>query len=120
MTRILLVDDDQWVLKALCMGLRRIRREWEIVTAESGADALAELSRGSFDVIVSDMSMPVMNGVELLTRVRDLYPAIRRIALSGSAEQAALDGLASVAHELLEKPCPLKVLAHIIERAAAA
>ena len=64
--QILFVDDEPMVLAGLQRTLRPQRAEWDMVFVESGAQALKHMAAQSFDVIVSDMLMPRMNGAELL------------------------------------------------------
>ena len=83
--RILLVDDEPNVLHALT---RQLRKRFDLRTAESGEAALRLLkTEGPFAVIVSDMRMPEMNGVELLATVKTLYPDTVRLMLTGNADQ---------------------------------
>jgi diguanylate cyclase (GGDEF)-like protein/PAS domain S-box-containing protein len=85
---LLLVDDEPNILNAL---KRLLRREgYQILTAESGAQALELLARQPVQVIVSDHRMPGMTGVDFLSRVRDLYPQTRRIILSGYSDIGTL------------------------------
>jgi diguanylate cyclase (GGDEF)-like protein/PAS domain S-box-containing protein len=85
---LLLVDDEPSILKAL---QRLLRREgYTIHTAESGQAALDILATHPAQVIVSDQRMPGMSGVELLSRVRELYPDTRRIILSGYSDISTL------------------------------
>lgn len=85
---LLLVDDEADILKSLQRLLRR--RGYHILTAQNGETALELLALHEVQVIVSDQRMPGMNGSELLSRVRDLYPNIVRIMLSGYSEIGAL------------------------------
>jgi putative nucleotidyltransferase with HDIG domain len=117
MKRILFVDDEQMMLDALRARLRKQRQQWDMVFAPGGQAALAELERGRFDVVVSDMRMPGIDGVTLLHRVKDQYPATARIILSGHAEREAVVNVLRVAHQFLSKPCDLDVLRTVIERA---
>ena len=64
--RILFVDDEPMVLKGLQRALRKMRAEWEMTFTSSSKEALDILGSGSFDVIVSDLRMPDMDGVQLL------------------------------------------------------
>ena len=84
--RILLVDDEPYVLRAIKRVLARMGVE--IKTAESGLAALDVLSEESFDVIISDQSMPGMSGIDLLDRVRVAYPNIVRVMLTGNNDLA--------------------------------
>jgi putative nucleotidyltransferase with HDIG domain len=114
--RILFVDDEVNVLEGLRNVLRKQRREWDMVFTSSGAAALAELEKAPFDVIVSDMRMPGMDGAELLQKVKDRYPVTARIVLSGHAEREAVMRTLPVAHQYLSKPCEEEQLRQVITR----
>jgi HD-like signal output (HDOD) protein/CheY-like chemotaxis protein len=113
-----LVDDEPEVLESLRDALRPWRREWLPSFAEGGEDAVALLERERFDVVVSDMRMPGMDGAALLRRVSELQPDAVRIVLSGSADADVLTHAAAVAHQFLAKPCDTDRLARVIGRAA--
>ena len=83
-TRILCIDDEQNVLRSLTRLF--LDDPYEILTATSGAEAIAILRREPVAVVISDYRMPGMNGVELLSRVRDLSPDAVRVLLTGSAD----------------------------------
>lgn len=117
MNRILFVDDEPAVLDALRDRLRKQRREWEMVFARGAEEALAQCECGSFDVVVSDMRMPGMDGAELLRRVRARWPTSIRIVLSGHAERDAVIRALPVAHQYLSKPCDADTLRSTIARA---
>jgi type II secretory ATPase GspE/PulE/Tfp pilus assembly ATPase PilB-like protein/DNA-binding response OmpR family regulator len=88
--RILLVDDEPNVLSAL----RRIfrRENYHIDAALSGAEALKLLKDNDYQLIITDYKMPLMNGAELLKRVKALHPATIRIMLTGEADTGAVLG----------------------------
>ncbi len=119
MNRILFVDDEPLVLGGLRDLLRRQRAHWDMTFALGGAAALDELSRATFDVVVSDMRMPGIDGVTLLRHVKELQPAAARIILSGHADRDAVFGALHVAHQFLSKPCETLVLRDTVERACA-
>src|SRR5205085_8798952 len=83
----------------------------------SADEALDELGCEPYDVVVSDMRMPKIDGARLLARVRELYPTTVRIVLSGQAEMEMVARAAAVAHRLLAKPCDADALVAVIERA---
>ena len=116
MKRILFVDDEQSVLSGLRNALRKQRSHWNMAFALGGQAALAELAKEPTDVIVSDMRMPGMDGASLLERVRDEYPGVARIVLSGHAEPEALMRATRVAHQFLSKPCDPETLRVVVER----
>lgn len=120
MRRILFVDDDPDVLDGLRDSLRAQRRQWQMVFACGGPAALAQLaSSGPFDIVVSDMRMPEMDGAEFLTHVKHINPRATRIVLSGQAEQELLHRAMTVAHRYLSKPLPAGMLRQVLEEACA-
>ncbi|SRR5579883_632582 len=105
MKRILFVDDEPNVLDGLQRMLRSQRKEWDMVFVGSGAEAIAALSQQVYDVIVTDVRMPEMDGSRLLEYVRQHFPRMVRIVLSGYFEREAALRAAGVAHQYLAKPC---------------
>ncbi len=105
MIRVLFVDDEPQVLDGLRRSMRAYRREWTMEFCEGAEQALTLMAEGPFDVIVSDLQMPGMDGAELLTRVRDKYPDTVRIVLSGQSEQERILQAVGPAHQYLSKPC---------------
>ncbi len=99
--------------------LRSMRHEWEMSFAENGAQALQILGERPFDVIVSDMRMPGMDGAELLKRVMERFPQIVRIILSGQSEQESIIRAMSCTHQFLSKPCDPELLKATVSRAFA-
>ncbi len=117
MTRILFVDDEPRVLDGLRQSLSTQRRVWDMSFAGNGALALETLQRAPFELIVSDMRMPGMDGAELLTRAAMIHPLAIRIVLSGQMDEAAASRAARVAHRFLAKPCDPDVLRATLTRA---
>lgn len=85
MKKILIVDDEVQILKALSRMF--LDTDYEIFTAENGMEALKLLEENEMDMLISDMRMPVLDGVKLLTIVKEKYPKIIRIILSGYADE---------------------------------
>ena len=107
---VLFVDDDEGVLAGLRTSLRKLRREYTFSFARGGAEALAVLEGEPVQVVVTDMRMPGMNGVELLRQVKADHPEIVRIVLSGEADQSLVMQAIPVTHRWLTKPCPHEYL----------
>jgi HD-like signal output (HDOD) protein len=114
--RILFVDDDVNVLEGLRNALRKERHTWDMVFAVGGPAAIAEFDRSTFDVVVTDMRMPGMDGAELLQRIKETHPRTARIVLSGQAEREAVMRALPVAHQFLSKPCDVGQLRLAIQR----
>ena len=119
MKHILFVDDEAMVLNGLRRMLRSMRQAWHMDFLESGEQALDWLEKNPCDVIVSDMRMPGMNGVKLLEQIRQRYPYVIRIALSGHSEMEMLLESVQAAHQFLAKPCDAELLKSTIDRACA-
>ena len=114
--KILFVDDEEKILYGLSRMLHSMRKDWEMVFANSGREALELLSQSPFDVIVSDMKMPRMDGHQLLTRVKEEYPQVARIALSGQTSKEAYLSTVKPIHQFLSKPCTAEMLKNTIDR----
>ncbi len=108
--RILFVDDEINILESIA---RQLRKRFTLKIATSGQEALRILEdEGPFAVIVSDMRMPGMDGVELLSLVKDLYPDTVRMMLTGNADQGtAIEAVnKGQIFKFLNKPCSNAVL----------
>ena len=119
--RVLFVDDEPSLLRALRRMLMPQRERWAISFVEGGRSALEVLALDAFDVVVTDMRMPGMDGSQLLNEVQRLYPGTYRIVLSGYTEAEARASVALVAQRFLTKPCdPLDLISAIEGGCAAA
>jgi len=116
--RVLFVDDEPMVLEGLGRGLRSLRKDWDLLFAESGAKGLEVLAREPIDIVVSDMRMPEMNGLQFLTEVKSRHPHSIRMILSGYADEKLIMGSVGITHQYLSKPCTPEVLIATITRAA--
>ena len=114
---ILFVDDEPNVLSGLRNVLRSQRRQWEMVFALGPEEALAKLAEQPFDVVVSDMRMPQMDGATLLSEVKRLQPKAVRIILTGQTEQETVLKSVFIAHMFLSKPCDPGLLKRVVDRA---
>jgi putative nucleotidyltransferase with HDIG domain len=103
--RILFVDDELNVLQAMRRSLHSMRNEWTMDFVLGGAEALTVLKVTAAEVIVSDMRMPGMDGWQLLTEVKRLYPQTVRLILSGHAEATSIMRAVGIAHQYIAKPC---------------
>lgn len=115
--RVLLVDDDVMLLRSLG---RSLDEEFDFELAESGAIALEKLEcRGPFKVVVSDLKMPRMNGIELIKKIKEQYPQIVCIILTGNQDEdsIALAQNVAKADRLLHKPIPRAELSQAIGEA---
>ncbi len=114
---VLLVDDDERLLVGLVAALRGMRDSIRLHTAVGAAAALELLAQGDFDLIVTDMSMPGMNGAQLLGRVADEHPHVIRMFLSGGVDRSVGVQSTAISHRFLMKPCDPEQLIQAVESA---
>ncbi len=115
--KILIVDDEPNVLHSL---KRLLHKKFSLETATSGPEALELMRRqGPFAVIIADMRMPGMDGIELLARVREEFPDTVRMMLTGNADQDTAIRAVNEGHifRFMNKPCPPELLERNIEAA---
>ncbi len=113
--RILIVDDDWFVRQVYADGLAR--EGFDVVCAADGAEALDLLGRESFDVIVTDILMPEMDGLELLDRVKRGWPGIEVVVLTGvESVDTAVRAMRAGAWHYLVKPVSAEALALDLSR----
>jgi putative nucleotidyltransferase with HDIG domain len=115
--RVLFVDDERLVLDGLRRMLHAYRHTWQMGFAEGGSAALEMMMGTPYDVVVTDMRMPDIDGLALLALVRARLPESVRIVLSGHADLEVAVSAASVAHQFLSKPCSAADLADTVDRA---
>ncbi len=114
--RILLVDDEERFRSNLSKMLTA--EGFEVTALDSGPRALDELARQSYDVILLDMRMPAMNGLETLAAIKQDHPDTEVIILTGHASvDAAMEIIRLGGSEYLLKPCPLEEVIAKIELA---
>lgn len=114
--RILFVDDEPEILTSLRNLLYKERARWDMALANDGPSALKLLRERTFDVVVSDMRMPGMDGAELLTQIKSEFPMVARIMLSGHADPEAIMRALPALHQVLAKPCEREALRSAIAR----
>jgi len=117
--RILFVDDEPMILQGIQHSLRGMRAEWEVALANSGAEALETMAKTPFDVVITDMRMPGMDGAQLLDLVKVKFPRTVRIILSGQSDRETILRSVAPSHQYLSKPCDLDELKQRLMRAFA-
>ena len=115
-TRVLVVDDDEEF--AATTAKKLAGRGFDAHAAFSGAEALAMLWRGAYDVAVVDLNMPGMDGIAVLRRTRDLASGLAVIVVTGFASvSAGIEGMQIGAADYLLKPVDIDRLSMSIEAA---
>ena len=103
--RVAFVDDEANILTSLRRTMVSMLDEWEMTFFKSAPDLLARLEDEPYDVVVSDMRMPGMDGAALLDAVSKRFPATIRVILSGYADNESIFRTVGPAHAYLAKPC---------------
>lgn len=102
--KILFVDDQKNVLQGLRRSLFGVRKEWDMHFAEGGKPGLEILQAGDFDVVISDMRMPEMDGAQFLEEVSKKHPETARFVLSGQADKETTYRAIGPSHQFFSKP----------------
>jgi len=117
---LLLVDDETAFVDA--MNKRLTKRNFKVKSADSGMAALEILGEeggNDIEVVILDVKMPGMDGIETLTEIKRKHPLIEVIMLTGHATVAsAIDGMKQGAFDYLMKPCEMEILVAKVTEAA--
>ncbi|MDO9566030.1 MAG: response regulator [Candidatus Desulfaltia sp.] len=114
--KILMVDDEEDLMKTLVNRLNK--RNFKTTGVLSGEEALETIKKDPFDVVVLDVKMRGIDGIETLRELKKIDPGIEVILLTGHASvDAALDGMKLGAYEFLMKPCKIEELIEKIDGA---
>ncbi len=116
---ILFVDDHPEILRGLKRMTRSMRHEWNAFFALGGEKALEMMANNTYDVLVTDMRMPGIDGSQLLQETLKLYPHMIRIVLSGQYDIENFIRSGWSAHQFLSKPCDADTLKRTITRTVA-
>ncbi len=107
--KVMLVDDEEAFVETLSKRLNK--RGLNISTAFGGEEALQHLEQEQIDVVILDVKMPDMDGIETLTEIKRRFPLVEVIMLTGHATvTSAIDGMKLGALDYLIKPCDMEVL----------
>jgi putative nucleotidyltransferase with HDIG domain len=112
---VLFVDDDNNLISGLKRSLRIYARDWELYFATSGQEALEILSGNRMDVIVTDIRMGGMDGIQLLEKVIERHPQVTRLVLSAYTDREVSIKSSHVAHQFIAKPCDTHKLVQTIK-----
>ena len=114
--RVLLVDDEKEFIQTLAERLEV--RDFNVETAFDGYEAVSKIKELDFDVVVLDVLMPGMNGIETLKEIKSIKPLVNVIMLTGHATvETAIDGMKAGAYDYLMKPTDTNDLVSKIAKA---
>jgi DNA-binding NtrC family response regulator len=115
-TRVLIVDDEEKFSGPLAERLAL--RDYDVTTSNSGEDAVAKVKQYNYDVVVLDVLMPGMSGIETLGAIKEIKPLTEIIMLTGHATvESAVEGMKLGASDFLMKPCETEDLVSKIQKA---
>jgi CheY-like chemotaxis protein len=121
MARVLVVDDETLVRGVV--GRMVAKADHEVHEASDGVEAVERVREGDYDVVLLDINMPEMNGIEVISKLRDIAPELPVVAMSGGGllPKSLLLANANLlgASETIEKPFKPEELVATIERALA-
>src|SRR5262245_27986191 len=113
---LLIVDDEVELMRALCESLSE--HGFHVVGVCRPADALAELKRGNFDILLSDLMMPEIDGIALLRQALEIDPNLVSIIMTGQGTiQTAVEAMKSGAFDYVLKPFRLQHMLPVLDRA---
>jgi len=113
--KTILIVDDEAIIRDLCA---RALKDYQVLEAKNGEEALKFFERGGIDVILTDIMMPKLNGIELLKRVKELDPTLVVIVMTGYAEkEVILNALKEDADDFIPKPLNLLQLKTSVQKA---
>jgi DNA-binding NtrC family response regulator len=116
MPNLLIVDDEVSILQLFQMALQK--KDTTVTTANSALEALEKMKTEFFDLVVTDLSMPGMNGMELLKKTREVSPETSVIMMTAyGSTQTAVDAMKAGAYDYLPKPIQLEELQKTIQNA---
>ncbi len=114
--RLLIVDDEEKFADYLCKRL--VNRDYDVTVAFSGEEALEKLKVANFDVVILDVLMPGIDGIETLRGIKNLKPLTEVIMLTGHASvESGVEGMKLGAYDYLMKPCDTDELVSKINKA---
>jgi ATP-dependent Lon protease len=113
--RLLIVDDEEALTFSLYQTFIKVPIEIEVITASSGEEALAKLDGGRFDIVITDIAMPGIDGLDLLSLIKAKYPETRVLVITayGSNERQE-EAYKRGAEKYIEKPFDLRDIKNIV------
>ncbi|RJR21067.1 MAG: response regulator [Desulfobacteraceae bacterium] len=119
LAKVMLVDDEVPFVET--MTKRLTKRDLTVTSAFSGKDALDALAKDqAVEVVILDVKMPGMDGIDTLREIKRLYPLVEVVMLTGHATvESAIEGMKLGAFDYLMKPCDMEVLMGKVQEAAA-
>src|SRR5579862_7041822 len=113
--RVLVVDDEKVIREILSDFLTM--EGYVVRTVENGESALTELERRSYNLVISDLKMPGMGGLELLERISELRQNVLTVIMTGfGTVETAIEAMKKGAYDYILKPFKIEEVVHVVER----
>ena len=113
--RVLVVDDEKFIRDILADFLTM--EGYAVRTADDGTQAVTELSRSNFALVISDLKMPKMGGLELLQHVAKMQPEALTVIMTGfGTVETAIDAMKHGAYDYILKPFKVEEIVHVVQR----
>jgi CheY-like chemotaxis protein len=116
--RILIVDDSKLARMVMMSSLRRIRPDWDVVEATSAQEALEATAKGAFDIALVDFNMPDMDGLELISTMRQTDKAIPIAVVSANLQDEIISRARELNAAFVAKPLTDEALGAFLSGAA--
>lgn len=117
-THLLIVDDEERFVKTTSGLITKQRDDFGVLTAFSGHEALSVMEDKNIDVVILDVKMPGMDGIEVLREIKKNWPLVEVIMLTGhSTTESAVEGMKLGAFDYLLKPCDMDILVNKVLQA---
>ena len=115
---ILIVDDSKLARKRVCMAIDASDIEYETINeAIDGEDGLKQFLKTHPDILITDIEMPKMNGIELITKIRQIKPNLPIIAITSIVNEKTKKSLMANKYvEVLHKPIDNKIFSSLIDK----
>ncbi len=111
---ILVIEDDPDVLQMIVRHLEHL--DYDVITARDGMEGLKKLETGGYDMVITDIVMPYISGVGVVTALKEKWPMIPIIAITGYGKEPEAAALEKKANVVLAKPVKMAVLRKHIDR----
>jgi DNA-binding response OmpR family regulator len=111
---ILVIEDDPDVLQMIVRHLERL--DYDVISARDGMEGLKKLETGGYDMVITDIVMPYISGVGVVTALKEKWPMIPIIAITGYGKEPEAVALEKKADVVLAKPVKMAVLREHINR----
>ena len=116
--RILVVDDEKSIAFLLGETLAQLGPEYQVQTAYSGEEALSKIAAEPFDLVVTDLRMPDISGLELIRRLRPINPFARTILITAyGSDEAEAEARRLGAYRYITKPVKMGEFMEVVQEA---